>query len=294
MRITTSMIYSQSLNNLNQQSEQYFYQNKLVSSGKKINSPSDDPVGMVKVLGLRTLGKSLDQYQKNIDNGTSRLRYTDSALMSVEQILTDSKVLAEQMATGTYNEDQRRVLSVQAGQLFDQMMEVGNTKVVDKYIFSGFKTDTKTFTRDENYNISYHGDDNNIQLSINQSTKVTVNTTGQRTFIKDLNVFDVLKDLRLALDENSQDGVQQSLEALDDAMQQVVEQLAIVGTSLQQMETAKSMNENLGFNTDALLSDTEDTDMLEAVTALEERKLIFQATLQSTSMISGLTLVNYI
>ena len=243
---------------------------------------------------MRTLGKSIDQYQKNIDNGLAWLRYTESALSSANDILRDAKALAEQMSTGTYNEEQRDLLSTKAKQLFNQLMQVGNTKVVDKYIFSGFKTDTKTFTRDNDYNISYNGDDNSIKVAISQGTKVTINTTGRDAFINDVNVFDVLKKFQKALSENDQHGVQHVLQDLDVAIQQVTEQRAVVGTSMQQMETAKNMNQNLGLNTDELLSKTEDTDIMEAVTELQKRELVFQATLKSTSMITDLTLVNYV
>ncbi len=294
MRVTLNMIYGQSVYNLNNQYEQFFKQNKIVSSGKRINSPSDDPVDMVKILGLRSLGKSLDQYKKNIDNGTTWLRYTESALSSAEKIFVDAKVLAEQMATGTYSKEQRQLLSVQAEQLFEQLMQVGNTKIVDKYLFSGYKTDTKTFTKDTNFNIEYHGDDNNIKVSISQSTRVAINTTGQRAFLDKTNVFDVLRGLHAALQNDDQEAVQNALPQINDALKQIVKERSIVGTSINQMESAEIMNESFDFKTEELLSDTEDADILNAVTELEERELVFQATLKSTAMITGLSLLNYI
>lgn len=294
MRVTINMIYSKSVYNLSRQYDQFYRQNEIVSSGKRINRPSDDPTDMVKILGLRTLEKSIEQYKKNIDNGKTWLQYTESALDQSEQVFMDAKVLAEQMATGTYDERQREMLALQAGQMFEQMMQIGNTKVVDRYIFSGFKTSTQTFTRDNEYNIEFNGDNGCIKFAVSQSTEVAVNTTGQNAFLDDINVFDVLRDLRTALQNNDQHSVQEALPKIDAALNQIIKERSYVGTSIHQMESAEMMIEDFGFKTVELLSDTENADLIEAVTKLQESEIVFQATLKSTAMITSLSLVNYI
>jgi flagellar hook-associated protein 3 FlgL len=288
------MIFNQSVTNINKHYEKIYKLNEQVSSGKRINRPSDDSLDSGKVLDYRNMLSSIDQYTKNVNRGIALLRNTESALAGAEQIFIDAKVLAEQMATGTYTAEQRDMLSVQAEHFFGRLMVVGNTKVTDRYIFSGYKTDTKTFTRDDYYNISYHGDNNQIQFEIQQNTKVTVNSTGQKVFIDGTNTFDVLRDLRNALKDNDQEAVGEVLERINDALNQIVRERAIVGVALHEMESSKNILVDFGLQTVELLSNTEDTDIIDVLSKLKMREIAFGATLQSTSMVTGLSLVNFL
>lgn len=294
MRVTNNMIFTQSHINISKQYEQLFKINEMVTSGKRINRPSDDPGDIGKVLGYKALLCSLEQYKRNIETGSTWLNYTEAALSDAEQVFMDAQVLAEQMATGTYNEEQREMLAGQAEQLFDHLMQVANTKVSDRHIFSGFKTDTTPFTRDNDYNVEYHGDDNQIRFTINQNTQVTVNVTGQRAFLSDINCFDVLRDLRNALQNDDQHGIQEALPRINEALRQIVKVRTFVGTAIQQMDSTKMMIEDFSYKTSELLSVTEDADLIEAVTKLKEREIAYEASLKSTSLITGLSLVNFL
>ena len=294
MRVTTGMIYSMTTVNITNQYEQMFLMNEKVTSGKRINRPSDDPVDAGKVLDYRTLIGALDQYKRNVDRGINLLRYTETALEIADNVLVDAKTLAEQMATGTYNETQRTVLAGQAEQLFRQMLQAANTQISGRYIFSGFKTDTAAFTADDDFNVTYHGDANQIRLTIQQNSTVAVNITGQDAFLDDTNVFTVLRDLRTALRENDQAAVGQILPRIDDAMNQIVKVRAYVGTSLKELESAQSVLDDVKLNAETLLSDTEDTDMADAITKLAERQMVYEASLKSTAMITQLSLVQFV
>lgn len=294
MRVTTGMIFSQTTVNITNQYEQMFLLNEKVTSGKRINRPSDDPIDVGKVLDYRSLLGSLEQFKKNADRGTALLQYTESALEKAGEVFTEAKTLAEQMATGSYNEDQRRVLAVQAEQLFRQLLQVSNTQVSGRYIFSGFKTGTASFTADDNLNVVYNGDSNVIRLAVQQNINVAVNITGQAAFMDDTNVFNVLRDLRNALRDNNQEEVGRILPRIDDAMNQIVKVRAYVGTSLKELEASKYILEDVKLNSETLLSNTEDTDMADAVTKLKERQMVYEASLKSTAMITQLSLVNFV
>ncbi len=294
MRISNTMMFNQALININKRYEQLFEQNEKVSTGKRVNKPSDDPVDSGKILGFRSLSSSIKQFQRNIDTGTALLKYSESSLAEAEEIFIEAKTLAEQMATGTYTGEQRDMLEEQAAQLYDQLVQVANTKVVDRYIFSGFKTDTQPFSRDNDFNISYSGDSNKIYVAIQQNVKVSINSTGQEAFLDDTNVFDVLRDLKNALGDNDQDAVGALLPEIDEAMNKIVKERAYVGTSLKQMEAADQVLQEYGLATEELLAATEDTDYVEAVTDLSAQQMAFEATLQSTSMVTKLTLVNFL
>lgn len=293
MRVSTQMIFNQSVYNVSRRHEEMYQSNEKVSTGKRVNRPSDDPVDAGKILGIRSLIDSVEQYKRNITTGTTWLSYTESSLGLAEQLFTDAKVLAEQMASGTYTGDQREMLATQAEQLYDQLVQVANTKVVDRYIFAGFSTGSTPFTHDSDYNVQYNGDDSSIRISIQQNTRVTINTTGQRAFISDTNVFDVLRDLRTALRDNDQDAIQRVLPQIDEAMNKIITERAYVGTAITQMEAAGQVLDQYSLATSEQLSAIEDTDMVEAVTQLKMQQIAYEATLKSTTMVTQLSLMQY-
>lgn len=280
--------------NIQMRYNELFRMNESVVTGKRINRPSDDPVDAGKVLEYKSLLGSIKQYKKNVTTGSTWLNYTEASLMEAGNIMRDAKVLTEQMATGTYSEDQRKMLVTNAEQLYERLMQAGNTKVGGKYLFSGFKTDTKTFTRDNDFNITFHGDDGKIQVSVQQDIRVTVNTTGHDALINGTNCFDVLRDLRKALLENDQEAIGKILPRIDDALSQINRERAYVGTSMNRMNSARMTLEEFSYNTSELLSATEETDVAEAVTQLRAQEIALEATLKSTSMVTRLSLVHLI
>lgn len=294
MRVSTLMFYNQSTNYINKHYEDMYRVNEQLSSGKKINRPSDDPIGCSKVLNYRNVLSSLEQYSANCDTAATWLENTESALSQVTDLLTSAKTLATQMATDSYNEDEREALAVQAEELYDQLLQIANTEINGKYIFSGYRTGTQPFTRDDNYTVSYHGDANSIQIAVQQNQKATINVTGQDAFMEDVNVFDVLQNLRTALAENDTEAIGEVSEEINEAQNQISKVRAYVGVSLQQIESTQATLEDITLVTTDLLSSLEDTDLVDATTQLATLQVAMEASLQLTAAISDLSLLNYV
>ena len=291
MRISYSMIYDQTEFNINRQYESFFKLNEKVTTGKEVNRPSDDPIAMSNILGYRSTVSSLEQYETNIERGNTWLRYTEAALTQAEDLVKSAHTLAVQMSTGT-NEAQLEIIAPQVRQIAEQLLQVANTSLSGKFLFSGHKTETLPFTMDEDLNVTYHGDNNKIKYSVDETTDVAVNITGHETFMEGTNAFDVLKNFHNALTNG--DALEIPVEELDAAFEQIVEKRAIVGTSMIRFESAARQVEQFKFLTEDLMIATEDTDMVKRFTDLQAAETAFNAALQSSSMITRLTLLNYI
>jgi flagellar hook-associated protein 3 FlgL len=112
--------------------------------------------------------------------------------------------------------------------------------------------------------------------------------------IDDTNVFDVMQDLHAALENMDQQDVSEVLPRITDALNKVISQRATAGTTIKQLESTQGILEDLGLQTNELLSNTEDTDMVEVLTKLRTREIAFEATLKSTSMVTRLSLINFV
>lgn len=117
-----------------------------LSSGKRVITPSDDPVATVSILGARKQLSLYNQYERNMTMAESWLNIADSAVTQASVAVDRARELAEQMATGTYSEANRLSAAQEIQGLIDTILNLGNTKVGDDHIFAGSLVDTSPFT----------------------------------------------------------------------------------------------------------------------------------------------------
>jgi flagellar hook-associated protein 3 FlgL len=145
MRVSHRNIYANVLNYMNRSLSGLVELNLQASSQKKINRPSDDPIGMSRVLSYRDSMASMTQYRKNIDTAQGWNGLADENLMQVSVVISRLKELAQQAATGTYTGDNREQISYEARQLYEQLIMLSNASFEGKHIYSGHKVDTPAF-----------------------------------------------------------------------------------------------------------------------------------------------------
>jgi flagellar hook-associated protein 3 FlgL len=148
IRTTTGLLYKDIIYNLNRITTELQEKNLQVSTGKRVNRPSDDPVDLVTILGIKETLRQMDQYQTDVDLGQTWLGTTETALNSILDRLNEAKELAEQMATGTYSEEERENALQELQNIYEQMITLGNTQLNHRYIFSGSETSTAALTAD--------------------------------------------------------------------------------------------------------------------------------------------------
>lgn len=145
-RVSSQMVYSQSLNGMNSKLSLLTELNLQSSTQKRVNRPSDDPTAMANILDHRDTLRGFDQYLENLNTAKGWLSQSDTTLLSVSTILTRAKELAEEAATGTLSADNRTQLSYEARQLFEQLIGLANTKFQGKSLYAGQKTDQSAFS----------------------------------------------------------------------------------------------------------------------------------------------------
>jgi flagellar hook-associated protein 3 FlgL len=145
MRVSLRNQYSNFLYNLQNTQSRLMELNMQASSQKRINKPSDDPVGTGRVLNYRSSLASIDQYRSNIDTAKGWLNLADESMIQVSTLLTKLKGLAEQGATGTMAASDREATSYEVRQIFSQLVNLGNTRYEGKSIFGGQKFEGSAF-----------------------------------------------------------------------------------------------------------------------------------------------------
>ena len=101
MRVSQQMLFNTYVSNMNRSLTDLVDTNIQAQTQKKVNRPSDDPVGMARILDHRETLATVKQYRDNIDTAKGWLNLSDTTLTQVSTIITRAKELAEQGATGT-------------------------------------------------------------------------------------------------------------------------------------------------------------------------------------------------
>ncbi|MDP2992815.1 MAG: flagellar hook-associated protein FlgL, partial [Deltaproteobacteria bacterium] len=141
MRITMNNIYGSIIANLDKLSDDMRTLNETISSGRKYTTLSDDPIGLISALEIRSIIDETKQYERNITYGMSWTDSAEIALRQTDEILSRAREIAVQMANATQNAATRASAAIEVGHLIEQAVALGNSQLGGKYIFSGQKTD---------------------------------------------------------------------------------------------------------------------------------------------------------
>lgn len=143
MRVTTKVIQKNSINNINTNKVLQDTLNNQMSTQKKINRPSDDPVIAIRALRLRSNVSQVTQYyEKNIPDAESWMEITESALTVVSSVLTD---MIEQCTKGSSEKlttSDRQTILDELKQLRDEVYSTGNADYAGRSVFTGYRTET--------------------------------------------------------------------------------------------------------------------------------------------------------
>lgn len=154
MRVTNSMLIKDMLWNANNNMVQMSNYQSQMSSGKKIQRPSDDAVGTTMVMKYKTDIREAAQYQKNIDDSLGWLEVSESALTNLKDVLQRARELTVQAANGTNTTEDRQKIQLEMEQLKQEVIAAGNATNAGRYIFTGLETNVPLFNEDGTYNVA--------------------------------------------------------------------------------------------------------------------------------------------
>lgn len=283
-----------------------------ISSGKRINSLSDDPSDASQILNLRRATQRLEKFESNIQAARSRLEPAETALASLGDALIRLRELAVSADTETAEFDK---IQPEVEQLFDEVLRLANTSIGGRYLFGGFATDQAPFSRSGSFppgvadpanpDVQYQGDGGIIRLQIDESTQIDVNVLGRAVFQGDtdgdgspdssrVDIFSVVREMRNRLVDPSTGGPVEVLDALDSAIDQVLQTRGEIGARLNRLENAEQQIQSVKLTLEGERSGIEDLDMISAITKLQSLETTFQASLAVTARVIQPSLLDFL
>jgi len=184
MRISTQQIYDNGLESMQKVSQALQKTQQQLSSGKRVNSPADDPVATARIQQLNQDLAQSNHYQRNIDLATNQLNQEDSTLGGVGDIITRVRELTVQAGNGSLNATDRRDIAKELSQRLNQLAGAANTRSASgEYVFGGFQGAKQPFVQDATGVWRYTGDQGQRSLQVDNGVNIAVNDSGSKVFM---------------------------------------------------------------------------------------------------------------
>lgn len=209
MTISTTQIFRQGINAILSQQEGLSRTQAEIASGKRIQTPSDDPSGAVKILDIEEQIATAEQHLRNGEFARTELYLEEGAMTGAQNVLQRVRELMIQANNDTQSESTRQGIATEVRARRDELLALANTRNASgDYLFSGFQTDSLPFSMNGG-NVVYNGDQGQRRIQVGPSSLVPINDAG-------IDVFQLIKNGNgtLSVDNassNTGSGIVQSL-----------------------------------------------------------------------------------
>jgi flagellar hook-associated protein 3 FlgL len=322
-RITSQMVDNTTVATIDYDLNQLESTQAQLSTGYKINEPSDDPVGAAISISLSGQISAYKSYGQNVSQGTAWTSTASQALQSIAQVAQSARELTVEAANGTMSSTDLKDAAQSVLSYISQIKETADTQYDGSYVFSGSDVQTQPWSTaataaDPSGEDSYSGNTDAISYAIGPGTEVQVNanlysvlgsgdtgglaasgsngggalqTDGSGGLLATLRT--IYNDLT-GTGGGSQQDLGNQLTNLDTNISSLESVQATVGSTQDRLQLASTRITALTTTDQIQLGNVEDTDMAAATTAFSTEQASYQAALQSTADIIQTSLMNFL
>ena len=297
--------------------------NQQISTGKVINTVSDDPHKAIKIMNINNEIKYTEKYNYNIDESVGWMNTTDGALDNVGNLLGEIKETILKVGNGTYSQNEMKSLNEDMNEKIKQLADTLNSTHGGKYLFGGSSVDDAPITVIENpdgtVKLEFSKDKNgqtipntdDLKADISSGINIDYNiSVGEILNIKDgngntVNLLDEINNLSTLMNDIANGDEQTAAKAketllndtkgkIDTLFDHVVNERTSLGVRLSTAEKIKELNDEDILNIQDVLSKTQDTDVVEKFIELKSAEMIYQASIQVGAKLIQPTILDYI
>lgn len=271
---------------------------ETLSTQKRVNRLSDDPTAVSSIVRNKNAIAEIDQYKKNISYAKGYLTSAESAVSKIYEKLIRAKELSVGMSNDTYDANSREATSREIREVINEIGELANTKFNDRYIFSGFRTNTPTLSDDG----TFMGDDGGIFLPVSKQYYRQTNLQSRYLFEASpeerekghFNMIDSLDALLKGLLSDDKHTIRKSMNELDFQLNKTSSFQASIGAMYRAADDAgQSLEQSYQTNKETL-SRLEDADIYKASSDFRRTEAVLQSTLLASTKLLQPSLLNFL
>ncbi|MGO9482909.1 MAG: flagellar hook-associated protein FlgL [Candidatus Kryptoniota bacterium] len=294
MRITENQLANDLLYSLNQTQQNIDNVQQQISTGKIVNTPSDNPALAQRLMLLQDGVNQNNAYTQNVQYATSFLTQQSSALSSAVNLMTNVKTMLLSAANDQSSQDMQDYGS-QLTQDIGQLLDLANTNYGGKYIFGGTQTTSQPYFMNADQtavSVNPNGVNGALNLDVGFQINQQYNITGQEAF----NGGQMFSDL-IGIENELNSGTvpsQADIQTVDNDLNSLTNTNAKAGAMINQFQLLQTQLSSQTQSLQTTQSNLGDTDIAAATITLEEQQNALQAALEAGSQVVQLSLANYL
>jgi len=268
-----------------------------LSTGKRVNKPSDDPLASAQMVANSDQSSRTDQYLHNLDTLTGQLQTADSALSSVVTAVTRAISLGVQGSTGTVSDANRQQIAQDLVGIQAQVLQLANTEVNGTFLFGGTETTAPPFTLDSTSatGVTYNGNDRTNTVQIADGLNVKTNMPGSQLFQgTNANIFGALQQLITSLQTGSTANAQTATNQLRDAFDTLSSQRIFYGNTVNQLNSTQTFLQQEKVSLSSQATNLIGADITKSASDLTRAQTAYNATLAAAAKILPTSLLDYL
>lgn len=292
MRVTFSQSYGKFIRDIGAKNESLARLTAMASSGKRLTTPSDDPLAWAQAMGVKHGLRELNDYSDNIEFALGWNRSTENALDAMSDVVLRAKNAAVEFVSATSSGEQK-ALADTLHQAIEEAMGIANTRYGDKYLFGGKNASTAPFSSTDYTH--YNGNTNPIEVRTGANQRQEVDINGLQAFFTDetdpnSSLLQTIVNLRDSVRAGDTAAAQAQMSELDEAYDHLTNMQSLTGTRMKKMEHLQTTLESLQVEDHRRLSELEDVDLAEVITRLTQQRTALEAALKVSTYMNGLNL----
>lgn len=307
MRITQNSMNRTQLMGLNDSLGRLQKTQEQLTSGKRLNRPSDSPVDTVSAMRFRSEQRSLEQYGVNITDGLARLQATDDALARINPMLQRIRQQTVAGANGTNSAIQRQAYADEIRQVKTAIVQVANSQYAGRPLFAGTKYDPANNNAFDTTTGQFLGNANPVLRTVSDSPgaagQMDIGASGADAMTDLLHddvtpgpgVIDgIIAELEKPDGSFNSTTLSAMLADLDLGMDRLQSVQSTVGAKVNRLERMQDLNGRMDDSTRIALSKVEDVDFMKAAMDLNIQSNAYNAALQASAKIIQPSLMDFL
>lgn len=312
MRISTQMMYEQNMRGITDSQSRWLSYGEQMSTGKRVNRPSDDPIAASQAIVLSQSQSQNSQFALARTFATQKVSLEDNVLAQVNSAISSVREKLVYASNGTLNDDDRLALATDIQGIRDQLMNLANTTDGNgRFIFAGYKTESAPF---DSVTGEYRGGAEAITQQVDTARNMAISHTGQQIFESitsnaeqlpgggygETNMFKILDSAVAALktpieNDPAAAAVQNQVIAnaqigIQNTENNILTVVADVGTKMNELEKLDTLGNDRALGQTKQMSDLVDVDWNEAISSYTMQQAALQASYKAFSDMQGMSL----
>ena len=183
-RISTGMMYQQSINTLLAKQAKLAHTQQQLSSGQRLVTAKDDPVAAGTAVGLDRAVAELERFGMNASAVQNRLGLQENALTQVGDAMARVNELVIQANNAAMGDDSRQAISTELKSIYAGLLDLANsTDGAGRYLFGGTSDGSAPFAI-AGGNVIYSGDQTQRQVEVAPDMFVADTLPGSEVFLR--------------------------------------------------------------------------------------------------------------